>query len=185
MIFVLENKDSLSIVDWAQIASAIGTVLAAIFALITTLQNRKANKLLNDERHLMVKPSFRINSTFEKGDAKQVDLGVINLGFNRVMNNIEGTWEGNAGVKISVIEVIDERTKDNKLTVIIDYSACNIESDITGSLSLSYANVYGKLYMESVEVEIKRTYYEHYEGYYFDLKEGLVGQAFIDNSSKK
>ena len=192
MIYFLENKDTLTVVDWFQIASAIGTVLAAIFALATTLQNRKANKLLDEERHLLVKPSFKVQAIFEQRDVSKIEISTTNLGFNRIMNTIEVAWEGTEGVEVSAKEIINNQTKDINLKILMNYSKCvSKKENIKGKIYLNYLNVLGKSYTEFLEVEIACTYYELLEAYYFELNEGLVGQNFIEekytmnkNSSK-
>ncbi|KWW22730.1 hypothetical protein AS888_00010 [Peribacillus simplex] len=178
MIFILESKSSLSMVDYFQILSALGTVVAAFTAMITTLQNRKANKELEFERHIMVKPVFRINLISEMRLEKIIQLEVINIGFNRVMSSIEGGWKGSAGVKVSVKEIRSNDTQRDDLQIQLDFSEC-IEKNIKGSLSLNYADILGKSFEESVIIEINSVYDELAEVEYPILKEGLISQKFM------
>ncbi|MGX9135947.1 hypothetical protein ACWV26_16520 [Rummeliibacillus sp. JY-2-4R] len=58
----------------------------------------------------MVKPSYRIRSTYEQRLEKLITISVINIGFNRVMNTVVGEWNGTLGVKVTVKETIQKNT---------------------------------------------------------------------------
>lgn len=180
MIFLLEDK-SLSVVDYFQILGAIGTVAAALFAMVTTLQNRKANKQIQNERHMMVKPSYRIRSTLEQRIEKIIEINVINIGFNRTMNTIDADWSGTQGVKVSVKEIVqknsNEQNDKDDLEIIMNFSDCT-EKEIKGSLSLLYSDILGKQYKESVPIEVNNTYNEIAEEEFLILKEGLTKLYF-------
>jgi hypothetical protein len=170
------DSNSLSIVDWFQIVSAVGTVIAAFAAMITTFQNRKANIQLQKERHMMVKPLFRIRSHFEQRDKKRIEFNIVNLGFKRVMNSIDCDWDGTNGIKVKVIEFIENKNGDD-LKIVFDFSGCE-EKNIRGSLSLVYSDIFGKQYKETVNIEINSTYNDIHEEYIPILK-NLVGEYFI------
>ena len=105
MTFLIAVK-SLSIVDWAQIGIAVGTLFAALFAIITTIQNRTANKQLQLERHMLVKPIFTIRTTFEKRVEKHITLDVVNIGYTKIKNAIGGSWSGTSGIKVDVKKLL-------------------------------------------------------------------------------
>ncbi|MBR7798294.1 hypothetical protein GT022_20035 [Agaribacter marinus] len=183
-IRVIVESSSLSIVDVFQIAAGIGTVAAAIFALMTTLQNRKANKLLENERHMMVKPSFRVQSTFEQREERIIDIIVDNIGFNRVLNGIKCDWSGTENVKTVVKEYYESSGNSNnhKLKIRLGFSECK-EKEVIGILTLSYSNILGKLYEESIQMDIEYNFNDITEEYIPILKSKLTGEVFKINEN--
>jgi hypothetical protein len=163
MIEVVFKSQEMSLVDYFQIASAVGTVAAAFVALITTLQNRKANRFLQEERHMMVKPSFKINGTFEKREEREIDFSVVNLGFNRVMNGINCEWVGNQKVDVSAYEVLptgyDNLNHGLKIKLIFPKN----DEVVKGKILLFYSDILGKSYRESTDIEINKVFNEIWE----------------------
>ncbi|TMN21860.1 hypothetical protein [Lentibacillus cibarius] len=181
MVFrVIFESDSLSVVDYFQIVAAIGTVLAALAAMITTLQNRKANKELETERHMMVKPTFRIQSHFEQREERIIDINALNIGFNRVLNGINVSWAGPEKVKSSIKEQYEsmESAMNHSLKIRLDFSECK-EYEINGTLSITYTDILGKLYKESIPINIIYHFNNITEEYLPILQNQLVGKAFI------
>jgi hypothetical protein len=176
VIKLLFEGNTLSAVDWAQIASAVGTVVAAVMAMITAFQMRRSNKHIEIERHLMVKPLFRIRSHFEQRLEKKIEFNVVNLGFNRVMNSIDTVWEGNEGVRVTIKEFHKKSPQDDDLQITLDFFEC-ADINIRGSLFVVYTDVLGKLYKERVNVEINSVYVDINEEY-IPILEGLVNTYF-------
>ncbi|PAE06399.1 hypothetical protein CHI12_16625 [Terribacillus saccharophilus] len=180
MFFLLTDK-SLSVVDYFQMLGAIGTLAAALFAMITTIQNRKANKQIEFERHMMVKPSYRIQSTSEQRTEKIIKINAINIGYHRTMNQIAGEWNGTPGVNVSVKEVIRKGNNEQNnidIEIIMNCSDCT-EKKIEGTLSIIYTNILGKQYTESVPIEAENIFNEYAEEEFLILKEGLTKQYFL------
>lgn len=179
VISVMLESDSLSIVDYFQIAAAIGTVVAALAAMITTFQNRKANKQLETERHMMVKPTFRIQSHFEQREERIIDINALNIGFNRVQNHIDIGWTGPEKVKTSIKEQYEvfEGTINHSLKIRLDFSEFK-EYEINGILTVTYTDILGKLFIESVPIKIKYHFNDLTEEYLPILQNKLVGEVF-------
>ncbi|MCY9017250.1 hypothetical protein MOF27_07360 [Priestia megaterium] len=184
MIKVIFESDSLSVVDWFQIISAIATALAAGAALVTALQNRKANKQLENERHTMVKPSFRIRSIYEKRPEKVIEFSVYNVGFER-HNPIVGEWAGSEGVSVTIKEHFKAPNDFDQpnLDVILNYAAGWKNNEVKGDLILSYKDVLGKDYKESIYIEIEGYYDEVYEEHNPVLKSKVVSKYFTEKAS--
>ncbi|MED4234422.1 hypothetical protein [Priestia megaterium] len=185
MIKVIFESDSLSVVDWFQIISAIATALAAGAALVTALQNRKANKELENERHTMVKPSFRIRSIFEKRLEKIIEFSVYNVGFER-HKPIEGEWIGSEGVSVTIKEHFkapNDLDQPN-LDIIMNYKEGWQNHEVKGNLILSYKDVLGKDYKESIYIKIEGYYDEVYEEHNPILKSEVIGTYFTEKASE-
>jgi len=192
MIKVVFESDSLSVVDWFQIISAIATALAAGAALVTALQNRKAhkeiekvNKQLENERHTMVKPSFRIRSIFEKRLEKIIEFSVYNVGFER-HNPIEGEWIGSEGVSVTIKEHFkapNDLDQPN-LEIILNYKDGWQNNEVKGDLILSYKDVLGKDYKESIYIKIEGHYDEVYDEHNPILKSEVIGTYFTEKASE-
>lgn len=63
---MINGWNSLNLATKTQLISAISTALAAIAALITTLQNSKLHRQMDQERHVTVKPTFIVLGTSEQ-----------------------------------------------------------------------------------------------------------------------
>lgn len=178
---VNEITNGLSIVDWAQIIASVGTSIAALSAMITTFQNRSAKKKMDNERHMMVKPSYRILVASQNKLAKKIEFRVINVGFDRVMNSIDFDWNGTHGVEVNVNEIINKNNSDDGsfCEIVLDLSKCDSSiKEIKGKLILVYVDVLGKSYKEMVDVFILYKYNELVDKYTPELQGNMYGKAF-------
>ena len=162
------SKEQLNIVDISQIVSTGATAIAAIMAMITTLQNRQSNKEAEKERHAMVKLIFIVKSTFEKRTIRQIDFKVKNIGYDK-FTDILAIWSGSNGVDV---EIKNEQDEDNRQYLIVMNYITNTkeQGSIEGNLTLVYTNVLGKKYNESIKVVIEKGYYDAIEEYNPELR---------------
>lgn len=167
---------SFSLSEWTQIIVAIGTAVAAIAATITTFQNKKVSKQMESERHLMIKPQFIVQSVFEKRIERNIDLEVINIGFNKLMNLVNVAWDGTSEVNLDIINRIEDNEKNRGVRIRLDFLNVD-EKRINGKLFLIYKDLLGKEYKEYIPIEIIYNYENEHEGGLPILK-GVNGEVF-------
>ncbi|APC41518.1 hypothetical protein [Clostridium estertheticum] len=153
----------LTLVDKAQIASAVATAFAAFMALITTIQNKNANKKIDNERNAMIKPIFLISSTFEDRIERSIEVTLKNIGFGTLLD-INSFWKGSDGITTKVIKLHNDPSSDYK--IIFNYAACTLDNrKLQGKLFLTYHNILCKRYEEQVDIEIEEKYVDITEEY--------------------
>jgi hypothetical protein len=159
-----------------QTISALSTAIAAITALITTLQNRNANKKMEEERHALVKPIFIITGTSEDRGKKTIEFKVRNIGYDRLYD-ILALWEGADGVKVKLIKKLDEDNRD--YIIKMDYSNHKGDKEhIRGKLILTYTNILGKKHIEKIEIFIEKKLSE-ITGEYNPVLQNVLGKTFL------
>lgn len=166
----------LTSVDIAQIVSAIATAFAAVMALITTIQNKNANKKIDEERHAMIKPIFLIRGTFENRNEKSIEVTLKNIGFG-TLTDIDSFWKGSDGITTKVTKLYNNPDSDYKID--FNYSKCTLDNHmLQGKLFLTYHNILGKRYEEQVAIEIKEIYIDITESYNPILQGSLPNKIF-------
>lgn len=173
----MEWWKALGTADKAQVISAIATGIAAITALITTIQNHKSIKKQEEERHAMFKPKFIVTGVFENRIDRIYKIDVENFGYSK-LNNIIAKWEGTENATTKLIKIIE---KDKKLKYKIEMkfdNKSNYVKPVEGKLMLIYVDVLGKKYNESISLIFDEVYNDINEKYYLEL-ENIYGEEFI------
>ncbi len=70
----------LTLVDWAQIVSALGTMIAAIAAVIASFQSYESAKQNNETNEQMIRPRIAVYVESTKAAKNLIDLVVLNEG---------------------------------------------------------------------------------------------------------
>ena len=105
---------ALDLGDKAQIIASVATSVAALAALITTIQNRCANKKMDKERHAMVKPTLIVNSVSEDRRMKKITIELKNIGFKNI-RDINPLWDGNSYMEVELKSAIIENEINKKI----------------------------------------------------------------------
>lgn len=138
-----------------EIISSIASAVAAIMALITTIQNRNANIKMDEERLAAVKPIFLINSVSEFRIEHRIDIGIKNIGYER-LGKINVIWEGPKDIEVNLTRVLNNNKNDKDYIINVNYNkAYEDGNNIIGKLTLLYYNIYNKKYYESIDIFLK------------------------------
>lgn len=156
--------------------SAIASAVAAIAALITTIQNKRAYEKTDQERHAMIKPQFVITATSEDRIKREYKFDVENIGYG-IINGIVAKWEGTEKADIKLSRYIEE---DKSMIYVIELKfkgESRYEKDIGGQITLTYTDILGKKYDENINIAFKNIFNDTTEMYYLVLND-TYGECF-------
>lgn len=156
--------------------SAIASAVSAIMAFITTIQNKKANEKIDEERHAMVRPNFVVTGVTENRIERKYKIQVLNIGYN-VLNDIAIRWEGNKKADLEMDKYVEnDKTLTYEINIRFDKENNNIKK-IEGELTLIYTDILGKQYNKSIKLIFNEIYNDLSEIYYLVL-ENINGKEF-------
>lgn len=164
MIVFLETAKETG-VNWTAI-SAIGTILAALSSWIAIIFAYKTNKKSNDIAHAEIKPSFMVQSIFERRAEKIAEITVINKGYKDLKGKLNVYWKGDLGVKLESDETLKTILNDKiGFNILLNYNETTEPNSYKGFIILKYKDILGKEYKEKLDVEIEYIYSEVTESY--------------------
>ena len=72
--------DKFTLTDWAQIISAVGTMMAAIVAVVAAIQSYRSARQSNETNEQMIRPRVIVYVENSKQDISFIDLIICNEG---------------------------------------------------------------------------------------------------------
>ncbi|MDC6268025.1 hypothetical protein [Lysinibacillus fusiformis] len=142
----------------ATVISAVAAIAAAVSAYFTFLTNRDLKK----ERHVMIKPIFRVKSVNENHEFGMIFIGVKNVGYKRAKNTIQIEWVGGSGVTVTIDDMWNSsNAEDEDFRITLHYK--NEMEAVRGHLNLIYSDIFSKEYVEILNVEITYDYNDFIE----------------------
>lgn len=156
--------------------SAIASAIAAVTASITTWQNHKSIQRQELERHAMVKPQFVVTNTFINSVKKELIIDVKNIGYN-ILNDIVAKWDGPEKVCMDFNRYLEEdKTITYSIVLRINEDNCD-GKDIKCRLTLTYLDILGGKYNDSIDFAIKKVFNDVGEMYCYKL-ENITNRNF-------